>query len=435
MSADKARTGARLRAERRARSWGVSEMARRLRQAAKDLHVDEPDHNNVAAYIGKRWESGRFEVSERYRLLYAHAFGIPEGELFSGDAYPAPMTPVEPFLLYGEDSTKRRSFVLQFLAGLGLSGQARALIYPASSWRIGREHVDFVQSTITELERREAAVGGDSVCDGAAVLLDTVHGWLEAGSYPEETGNALTEAAGLLGAWVGWAAYDADRQHMARHYYAETLLFARTHDDLQLEARVLAYMSLQARRRKRPREAVQLAQTALRVSAGWTTARMGALLHLRTAQGYAETHDHAAYRRHVARAKNLYDEGPHEDDPAYLSALTPAEMTGIEAMSHMAWGDHQRAAGLFLAAADDDSGDVYRRNSTYYAVRFADALLRAGDETGAFDAARAAVPRVAQINSSRTRKHLEALRQSAATANTAAAREFADSYDDTLIAG
>ncbi len=92
---------------------------------------------------------------------------------------------------------------------------------------------------------------------------------------------------------AGWTAYDADRFAMSRHYYQETLLLARMNDDRPLEARVLSYMCLQAQRRGRPREAIGLAETALRVSSGWATPRLDALLHLRSARAHAGTQDAA----------------------------------------------------------------------------------------------------------------------------------------------
>src|SRR5215470_15591944 len=64
-----------LREQRQARCWDVPEMARRLASAAKDGRGDLPDHECLVRYI-RRWESGS-GVSERYRLLYAKAFGLP----------------------------------------------------------------------------------------------------------------------------------------------------------------------------------------------------------------------------------------------------------------------------------------------------------------------------------------------------------------------
>ena len=63
-----------LREQRQARCWDVPEMARRLAGAAQDARGGLPDHECLVRYI-RRWESGG-GVSERYRLLYAKAFGL-----------------------------------------------------------------------------------------------------------------------------------------------------------------------------------------------------------------------------------------------------------------------------------------------------------------------------------------------------------------------
>jgi len=64
-----------LRAQRQARGWDVPEMARRLAGAARDTRGDLPGHDCLVRYV-RRWEAGG-GVSERYRLLYAKAFGLP----------------------------------------------------------------------------------------------------------------------------------------------------------------------------------------------------------------------------------------------------------------------------------------------------------------------------------------------------------------------
>lgn len=318
----------------------------------------------------------------------------------------------------------RRQFIAAFLAQLGVAVSVRRLVSVA---HVGCEHIQLVGSVLGELERADARQGGDLVCDGAAAFLDIVHDWIYTGSYGAVTGNALAEAAGQLGAWVGWTAYDADRFPMARYYHQETLLLARVNDDRPLEARVLSYMCLQAQRRGRPREAVRFAETALRVSSGWATPRLTALLRLRAARGRAGEGDAAGFRRELAAAKNEFGKGTHDDDPPWIRSLTPAEMAGIEGMSYAALGSHARAADQFRVAGELAEA-AFPRNACYYKVRLAEVLHDAGDVTGAYEVAAEAVPRVAAMRSSRTRNRLCTLRQKAALGN-AAAREFADRFD------
>ncbi len=348
------------------------------------------------------------------------ASGHSEGEA----AEPAPW--VYEFGRDVSDAT-RRQFTAAFLSALGIAVSTRRL---ASRARVGGHHVELLGSVLGELERTDAREGGDLVCDGAAALLDTAYDWLYAGSYSAATGSALTEVAGQLGAWVGWTAYDADRFAMSRHYYQETLLLARMNDDRPLEARVLSYMCLQAQRRGRPREAIGLAETALRVSSGWATPRLDALLHLRSARAHAGTQDAAGFRRELARAKNEFGKGSSADDPPWIRSLTPAEVAGIEGMSYAALGKPDRAAVQFRAALEMAEA-AFARNGCYYQVRLAEALNEAGDVTSSCETAAGAVPAVAAIRSSRTRNRLATLRRKA-TPTSPAAREFADRYDEAF---
>jgi transcriptional regulator with XRE-family HTH domain len=87
----------RIREERRARGWDKPEMARRLAHAAGDARSGLPDHESLLTYV-KRWERAVVGISERYRLLYACAFGLDEDDLFGarstgGAAFREPSLP------------------------------------------------------------------------------------------------------------------------------------------------------------------------------------------------------------------------------------------------------------------------------------------------------------------------------------------------------
>jgi len=426
---ERRRIGARLRTERKRRRWLKPEMARQL---ADHITDQCPDLETLISYV-KRWEAGKVGISERYQLAYSAAFGMDHEELFGDNSSSGePSEADADAITYrSDDQTKRRRFILDFLAGLGLAASARSLLHPGQAPLIGDEHLGLVRSALEQLEHTDAQRGGDLICEGAAALLTQVDAWIQHGTYPSRLEGELYQVAGHLGAWAGWTAYDAERHDMAWQHYLQTLLLARTREDLPLEARVLSYMSLQSQRQGRSREAVQLAERGLRTSAGWATPRMTALLHLRCAQGYAGMQDRTSAQRHLTLAKRDFDRGPHEDDLSFLEALTSAEVAGVEGMAYVTLGEHRRAATLFQTIREDPH-PAFPRNTTYYTVRLADALRRAGNPVDAFEVAAEAVPLVSAVNSTRIRRQLASLRRISRTVHCASAKKFDERYDEAF---
>jgi tetratricopeptide (TPR) repeat protein len=69
-----------LREQRLAHSWSVAEMGRQLHRAAKatDDHT-VPSTAILTSYV-RRWEAGKIGLTERYRLHYCTALGIPPAQ-------------------------------------------------------------------------------------------------------------------------------------------------------------------------------------------------------------------------------------------------------------------------------------------------------------------------------------------------------------------
>lgn len=66
-----------LREQRLARGWSVAEMGRQLQQAAKATSDHTVPRAAILASYVRRWEAGKIGLTERYRLHYSTAFGIP----------------------------------------------------------------------------------------------------------------------------------------------------------------------------------------------------------------------------------------------------------------------------------------------------------------------------------------------------------------------
>ena len=182
-------------------------------------------------------------------------------------------------------------------------------------------------------------------------------------------------------------------------------------------------------RDRRPRESLQCAQAALRLARGWSTPRLTGLLHLRAARAHAALGEAKAFGRETAHAYSQLDRGPHEDDPLYVGFVTPMEAAGIAGLSYLALGKPDRAASEFRNIAENPD-PVYRRNVAYYTVRWAQATAARNDIAGASEIGLEAIPIVAGLDSSRTRRLLGDLRVTVEPhrRSVPVARVFADAY-------
>jgi transcriptional regulator with XRE-family HTH domain len=85
--------GAWLRQQREARSWSQREMARQLIQAGRDTgDTSMPGIDSVCHNI-HRWERGQGGLTERYKLHYCRALGIPSAQFGNQQVPPDPAGP------------------------------------------------------------------------------------------------------------------------------------------------------------------------------------------------------------------------------------------------------------------------------------------------------------------------------------------------------
>lgn len=73
-----------LREQRLARGWSVAEMGRQLQQAAKTTGDHTVPRTAILTSYVRRWEAGKIGLTERYRLHYCTAFGIPPTQFGGG---------------------------------------------------------------------------------------------------------------------------------------------------------------------------------------------------------------------------------------------------------------------------------------------------------------------------------------------------------------
>ncbi|MEV7023923.1 tetratricopeptide repeat protein [Kitasatospora sp. NPDC093558] len=276
---------------------------------------------------------------------------------------------------------------------------------PVPLRRVGAAEVLGVEQAVRDIRLADDVHGGDTLFELAGQSLRTAYVLLNEGEYSAETERRLQAGAGELAISVGWLAHDSNRLADARSLYAEALATARMAGDSALEAHVFCNSAFLARDAGRPREALRAAQAGQAAARHLDSDRLLALLAMREAGGWALLQDRSACERAIARAYTLFDRGPCEADPEWMSFFGEAEIAGLQSQCWSALGDWDRAseqAGLAITLQEPH----FVRNRVLYTAELAHDRLGRGDLAGAAHHGSAAVALFAEVRSARIRSML-----------------------------
>ncbi len=271
--------------------------------------------------------------------------------------------------------------------------------------KVGAAEVFGVEQAVRDIRLADDAHGADALFEQAGRSLRSAYVLLDACEYSTETERRLQAGAGELAISVGWLAHDSNRLADARSYYAEALATARMAGDASLEAHVFCNSAFLARDAGRPREALRAAQAGQSAARELHSARLLALLAMREAGGWALMQDRGACERAIGRACRLFEQGPSETDPEWMSFFGEAELAGLQAQCWSALGDWDRAserAGLAIALQKPH----FVRNRVLYTAELAHDRLGRGDLAGAAAHGSAAVALFGDVRSARIRSML-----------------------------
>ncbi|MFI7504634.1 hypothetical protein ACIBVL_40415 [Streptomyces sp. NPDC049687] len=272
--------------------------------------------------------------------------------------------------------------------------------------RAGASEAGALEEAVRRIRLLDDRHGADGLYRRAAAPLRAAYALLDAGTTRQATADRLHSGAGELAISVGWLAHDSGRFDDARSHYAEALATARMTGDQALEAHAFCNTAFLARDAGRPREAVRAAQAAQRVARSLGSSRLMSLLALREAGGWAGLADRAGCEQALARAHALYDRGPSDADPEWMSFYGEAELAGLEAQCWSALGDWTRAARHAGRAADLQDPH-FTRNIALYTTELADDLARGGRPDEAAVAGMRVLDLLDQVQSSRIQAMLE----------------------------
>ncbi|MFG2647164.1 tetratricopeptide repeat protein [Streptomyces sp. NPDC048436] len=313
-----------------------------------------------------------------------------------------------------ESDVRRRAFMsgtaTVAAASLGSFGLAHAPAEAAAQrgGRAGEAEVTAVEQAVRHIRLLDDRHGADGLYRRAAAPLRTAYALLDAGTTRQSTTDRLQASAGELAISVGWLAHDSGRFDDARSHYAEALATARMAGDLGLEAHAFCNTAFLARDAGRPREAMRAAQAATRAARHLSSPRLLSLLALREAGGWAGLGDRAGCEQSLTRAHALFDRGPSDADPEWMSFYGRAELEGLEAQCWSALGDWQRAARHARRAVGVASAQTpqFTRNIALYTAELADDLARAGRPDEAATAGLRVLSLLDEVQSSRIQSML-----------------------------
>ncbi|MGH3328800.1 MAG: helix-turn-helix domain-containing protein [Streptomycetales bacterium] len=290
---------ARIRAERKARSWPAVEMTRRLRDAADDrTRAELPTLTSLVSYV-RRWERGATGISERHRLLYAAAFEMDEGELF-GTAYgPVPRNggPITP------DEEER------------LVAAARA---PS---RLDARAVDSLATVLAEQRLLEDHIGSEPLVEPVRAQLATLERLVTDARGPVR--SRVLDVAAQWAQFAGWLHTTTGRLAEAYPMYDRALEWTTEADDPNMIATALSMKGHAAWVAGKAGPVVGLSQAAQRSSAASPGVR--ALAAQQEARGYAMMGEGDSTDRKLDAATTLIllAAEHREDEPAWVYFFNP----------------------------------------------------------------------------------------------------------------
>lgn len=274
--------------------------------------------------------------------------------------------------------------------------------------RAGESDAEALEQAVRRIRLLDDRFGSDALSEDALYQragdsLRVAYELLDNGTPSRQSvTDRLHNSAGELAVSVGWLAHDSERFGDARSHYAEALATARVAADPALEAHAFCNNAFLARDAGRPREAVRAAQAGRQAAKHLGSARLLSLLCLREAGGWAGLGDRSACQEALSRAHTLFDRGPADPDPAWMSFFGEAELAGLEAQCWSALHDWERAA-LHARRAVALQHPHFVRNRALFTAELAGDLAALKRPEEAADAGRKALALLGAVRSSRIR--------------------------------
>lgn len=281
-------------------------------------------------------------------------------------------------------SVNRRQFT-SGLVGLATVTGLNQVQIPS---KVDSAHVRYLHSATDKLITQDQITGGGALVRDGLYLYHRARRMLDEADYSEATGRQLMSAAGELAHCVGWLAYDADNQTLARKLYYDARLLADQSGDDGLAMRTMQQISQQSAHLARngnlgsAREAVRFSERATELARRDPSAQLHALLAAREANAHAAAGNSQGFTAAIARAWREMDRGFADDGPVWLRFVNSSEIAGLEAIGRLDLGDFDAAAALYRKSLEAELG---ARNGAITRAGLAAALVASGDVASAVE--------------------------------------------------
>jgi tetratricopeptide (TPR) repeat protein len=284
---------------------------------------------------------------------------------------------------------------------------------PGRSWaaepvaKVERWHVRSATGLVQVFSDADFAFGGGhSRLALAGYLAATIAPWLRATATPVVRRELLVTASRLT-YLCGFMHFDDELHGAAQHYYLTTLRLAAEAGDATAYAVTLCALSGQARILGHHRQAVDLAEAAVRAVSGATGAQTSAFLFAQLAVAEATDGDRREAIRHLLTAERHLDRV--RDEPVPIGGCHAASLAHQQAAVRARLGDRDGAIqALTVSLRHRPAGE--RRSRAVTLARLAELQLDAGDLEAACDAWRRFLQDYPHLSSRRVGRALMSMR-------------------------
>jgi len=266
--------------------------------------------------------------------------------------------------------------------------------------RIGVGLANAVRERADELRRLDDVIGGEALQDLVLRELQATVTTVREASYTASTGQQLLAALADLCQIAGWVSSDAGLHEQAERCYLAGVSAAHEANEPAVAANLLSCLAYQKSNVGDRREAVLLAQAAVKGLDGAQAPGARALMWDRVAWTNATVGDPAGTTRALGEAEEAFADHSMANAPEWLYWVTADELQVMAGRCHVVLRQPERAEPL-LTAAIGRYDATHVRELALYESWLAETYVQAGEIEQAAATASNVADRAATVASER----------------------------------